>query len=156
MRQHEDDHPTSSGVDSEDHEGKEKTSAYEAFMQRLKADLQHVYSLRGSVQTRIDAYQALITNTMALEAEDGQDLRTLVNVGAEFYCQAEVPNTARIYVDVGLGFHVELSRTEAVDFAKVYIQSLETQTEKYTEKAARIKAHLKLVGEGIFELNKQS
>jgi len=40
----------------------------------------------------------------------------MVNLGSEFYVQAKVPDTSRIYVNVGLGFHVEFSLPEAIAF----------------------------------------
>ncbi|KAI3897101.1 hypothetical protein MKW98_015797 [Papaver atlanticum] len=43
-------------------------------------------------------------------------LRTLVNLGSEVYMQADVLDTRHIFVDVGVGLHVEFTWTEALEF----------------------------------------
>ena len=40
------------------------------------------------------------------------ELKTLVDIGAEVYCQAKVPDISRVYISVGLGFHVESTLEE--------------------------------------------
>ena len=44
-------------------------------------------------------------------------LRVHTELGAGVLVEAEVPDTSRLYVDVGLGFHVELQRAEALQVA---------------------------------------
>ncbi|KAJ6891655.1 protein UXT [Populus alba x Populus x berolinensis] len=41
-----------------------------------------------------------------------EEQRTMVNLGSVLYMQADVPDTHRIFVDVGLGFHVEFTWKE--------------------------------------------
>ncbi|KAL9389133.1 hypothetical protein Peur_017738 [Populus x canadensis] len=41
-----------------------------------------------------------------------EEQRTMVNLGSVLYMQADVPDTHRIFVDVGLGFHVEFTWQE--------------------------------------------
>jgi len=43
---------------------------------------------------------------------------TSVSPCTAVYCQAEVPDTSHIFVNVGLGFHAELTLEEAVAFAE--------------------------------------
>ncbi|XP_072060437.1 uncharacterized protein [Arachis hypogaea] len=57
-----------------------------------------------------------IKNIENLEKNGVTSLRTLVNLGSEVYLQAEVPNTQHIFVDVGLGFHVEFTWSEALNY----------------------------------------
>ncbi|KAE8653712.1 cytochrome c oxidase assembly protein COX19-like [Hibiscus syriacus] len=62
------------------------------------------------------------------------------------------PDTQRIFVDVGLGFHVEFTWSEALKFISLREEKLERQIEEYTRLIASIKAQIKLVCEGIREL----
>ncbi|XP_020970385.1 protein UXT homolog, partial [Arachis ipaensis] len=55
-------------------------------------------------------------NIENLEKNSVTSLRTLVNLGSKVYLQAEVPNTQHIFVDVGLGFHVEFTWSEALNY----------------------------------------
>ncbi|XP_026436467.1 protein UXT homolog isoform X2 [Papaver somniferum] len=51
-----------------------------------------------------------------LEKNAVTSLRTLVNLDSEVYTQADVLDTRHIFVDVGLGFHVEFTWPEALEF----------------------------------------
>ncbi|XP_048135465.1 protein UXT homolog isoform X2 [Rhodamnia argentea] len=87
-----------------------------------------------------------------LQKNSVTSLKTLVNLGSEVYMQAEVPDTQRICVDVGLGFHVEFSWSEALNYILLKEEKLARQIEEYTHQIASIKAQIKMVCEGIREL----
>ncbi|XP_020523252.1 protein UXT homolog isoform X3 [Amborella trichopoda] len=91
-------------------------------------------------------------NIELLERNGVTNLRTLVNLGSEVYMQADAPDTRHIFVDVGLGFHVEFTWSEALEFISVKEARLARQIEEYTHLIAGIKAQIKLVCEGIREL----
>ena len=46
----------------------------------------------------------------------GQPLKTKVDLGCNFYCQAQVPEPNLIYIDIGLGVYVQFTLDEAVKF----------------------------------------
>lgn len=130
-----------------------KIQKFEAFLeQRLKPDLLHVISERDKVMGQQKIFSDLSKNIKLLEQNRLQKLNTMVNLGSEVYAQAEVPDTSRIYVDIGLGFHVEFTWSEALQFISVKEEMLTRQVEEHTRKIANIKAQIKLVGEGIKEL----
>ncbi|XVE85816.1 hypothetical protein DITRI_Ditri17bG0121400 [Diplodiscus trichospermus] len=121
----------------------EKVQKFEEFVdRRLKPDLVR------AIAERLD----LRKNLENLEKNSVTSLRTLVNLGSEVYMQAEVPDTQRIFVDIGLGFHVEFTWSEALKFISLREEKLERQLEEYTRLIASIKAQIKLVCEGIREL----
>mmetsp|Transcript_15196 Transcript_15196/g.32755 ORF Transcript_15196/g.32755 Transcript_15196/m.32755 type:complete len:157 (-) Transcript_15196:634-1104(-) len=131
----------------------QKILEYESFMDRLKVDLSHAYTQRTELQQKIDAYRDLKLNTEMLMKEDSsKPIRTLVNLGSDFFCQAEVPNTRWIYVDVGLGFHVQLTPAETAKHAEERMKAIEVLAAKQSDQIAAIKANIKLVGEGVREL----
>nr|XP_048318069.1 protein UXT homolog isoform X3 [Ziziphus jujuba var. spinosa] len=84
-------------------------------------------------------------NIENLEKNSVTSLRTLVNLGSEVYMQADVPDTKRIFVDVGLGFHVEFTWSEALNYISLREEKLSRQIEEYTHLIASIKAQIKLV-----------
>ncbi|XP_021910173.1 uncharacterized protein LOC110823972 [Carica papaya] len=91
-------------------------------------------------------------NIENLEKNSVTSLRTLVNIGSEVYLQADVPDTQCIFVDIGLGFHVEFTWSEALNYISQREEKLARQIEEYTRLIASIKAQIKLVCEGIREL----
>lgn len=87
-----------------------KVAEYERFIgERLTPDLLAAEESKGKVQRGIDAWEGLITNVRGVQEQGQEELRTMVDLGAQVYCQAEVPDTSRIFVSVGLGFHAEMT-----------------------------------------------
>ncbi|XP_028088986.1 protein UXT homolog isoform X2 [Camellia sinensis] len=121
----------------------EKVQRFEEFVDhRLKPDLVHAIAESSDLRKSIEN----------LEKNSVTSLRTLVNLGSEVYMQADVPDTRRIFVDVGLGFHVEFTWSEALNYIIAREEKLARQIEEYTRLIASIKAQIKMVCEGIREL----
>ncbi|PKI36792.1 hypothetical protein CRG98_042741 [Punica granatum] len=117
----------------------EEVRKCEEFMDRkMKPSLVRATNERSDLRKNIENLQKnSITN-----------LRTMVNIGSEVYMQAEVPDTQRIFVDIGYGFHVEFTWDEALN----YIPLREEQIEECTRRIVRIKADIKRIHEGIRQL----
>ncbi|GER40557.1 prefoldin chaperone subunit family protein [Striga asiatica] len=131
----------------------EKVRKFEEFVdQRLKPDLVRAIAERDKVFEQQKIFSELRRNIENLEKNSVTSLRTRVNIGSEVYVQADVPDTRHIFVDVGLGFHVEFTWTEALNFIATREESLSRQIDDYTRLIASIKAQIKMVCEGIREL----
>ncbi|GFZ00222.1 prefoldin chaperone subunit family protein [Actinidia rufa] len=114
----------------------EKVQRFEEFVdRRLKPDLVRAISESSDLRKNIEN----------LEKNSVTSLRTLVNLGSEVYMQADVPDTRRIFVDVGLGFHVEFTWSEALNYITAREEKLARQIEEYTRLIASIKAQIKMV-----------
>ncbi|XP_011081895.1 protein UXT homolog [Sesamum indicum] len=130
-----------------------KIRKFEEFVdRRLKPDLVHAIAQRDKVFEQQKIFSDLRRNIENLEKNSVTSLRTLVNLGSEVYMQADVPDTRHIFVDVGLGFHVEFTWSEALNFIAAREEKLSRQIEEYTSLIASIKAQIKMVCEGIREL----
>ena len=82
----------------------------------------------------------------------GEPLKTKVDLGCNFYCQARVPDPTKIFVSVGLGFFVELTLDEALKFISKKDGELGKEADKLTANCAKLKANIKLVIGGLQEL----
>ncbi|XP_039146260.1 protein UXT homolog isoform X1 [Dioscorea cayenensis subsp. rotundata] len=132
---------------------RQKVQKFEDFVEgRLKPDLVNAIAQRDKVFEQQKIFSDLKRNIQVLEKSGATSLRTRVNLGSEVYVQADVPDTRRVFVDIGLGFHVEFTWSEALDFISVREARLTRQVEEYTHLIANIKAQIKLVLEGIREL----
>jgi len=118
----------------------------------LAPDLQAAEEAKGAVQRAIDTWEGLVANVCGVQERGQGELRTMVDLGAQVYCQAEVPDTSHIFVNVGLGFHAELTLDEALAFAEKKLVGLRGDLRERVEEAASIQSHVKLVTEGIREL----
>ncbi|KAL7148941.1 hypothetical protein ABFS83_05G006800 [Erythranthe nasuta] len=131
----------------------DKVRKYEEFVdRRLKPDLVHAIAQRDKVFEQQKVFSDLRRNIENLEKNSVTSMRTMVNLGSEIYMQADVPDTRHIFVDVGLGFHVEFTWSEALNFIAAREEKLSSQIEEYTRLIASIKAQIKMVCEGIREL----
>ncbi|XP_072978858.1 uncharacterized protein [Typha angustifolia] len=131
----------------------EKIQKFEDFVdRRLKPDLVKAIAERDKVFQQQKVFLDLKSNIEKLEKNGVTSLRSMVNLGSEVYMQADVPDTRHIFVDIGMGFHVEFTWSEALEFISVREARLTRQIEEYTHLVANIKAQIKLVCEGIREL----
>ncbi len=105
----------------------------------------------------IAEYLALKNSIAAIKAaqlKPGQPLKTKVDLGCNFYVQARVPDPTRLFLEVGLGFFVELSLDEALKVAEKKTKVLEEETARLTSDVCKVKANIKLTLEGLRELQK--
>jgi len=106
-----------------------KRNEYTEFLEKiLQPQHKIAISLRDEVQSEIKEYQELRSQITILrikhENKDGEsssnskkELESLVDLGHEIaYSRAVVPNPNAIFVNVGMGFHVEFTLEEAFYF----------------------------------------
>ncbi|XP_074304133.1 uncharacterized protein LOC141638684 [Silene latifolia] len=124
----------------------EKVQKFEEFIDRhLKPKLLLAIAERDKVFEQQKTFSDLKRSIQNLEKNSVSSLKTLVNLGSEVYAQAEVYDTRHIFVDVGFGFHVEFTSSEAIRYISAKEEWLAKQIEERTRQIASIKAHIKLV-----------
>ncbi|KAM4697188.1 protein UXT [Rhinophrynus dorsalis] len=134
-------------------ERKEKVLRYEAFVtDTLHRDLRRVLENRDAVYEKISQYLHLKNVIEKLQELPPETLHTQVDLGCNFYVNAEVPDSSRIFVALGFGFFAELTLAEAVKFIEKKNKMLTEISENLSRDAANIKAHIRLVLEGLREL----
>lgn len=132
-----------------------KVVQYETFLnERLKEDLRKILEQRDEIYKQTAEYLQLKTVIETIKETDytKEELKTKVDLGCNFYVQAKVPDTSRIYVNIGFGFFVEFTHEEALKFIKKKTDSLNEKAENLTKDAVTVKAHIKIVLEGLREL----
>uniref|UniRef100_A0A3P9JDD7 Protein UXT n=1 Tax=Oryzias latipes TaxID=8090 RepID=A0A3P9JDD7_ORYLA len=142
--------PTDAGSDSR---MKEKVLQYERFIEEvLRRDLRKVLEHRDQVYEEISQYLLLKNTIQSLQEAGPQRLQTDVDLGCNFFVQAEVEDPSRIFVAVGFGFFVEMSLDEALRFIEKKTSQLTAFTEQLTKDSAKIRANIRMVLEGLREL----
>ncbi|KAJ8015967.1 hypothetical protein DPEC_G00002200 [Dallia pectoralis] len=131
----------------------EKVLHYETFITDvLKRDLEKVLKQRDGVYEKIAQYLQLENTIESLKEPDTSGLKTEIDIGCHFYVQADVEDSSKIFVAVGYGFFVELTHLEALKFIAKKTNQLKTHTEVLTKDSAKIKANIRMVLEGLREL----
>lgn len=131
----------------------EKIQQYEHFLSNvLRQDLKEELERRDKLFEDIANHSQLKqTIDCILLANCDEGLRTQVDLGSNFYVQAHVPDVSHIYVNVGLGIHIELTLEEAQTFIDKRLKILNKKVQQSTKKSAKIKGDIKYV----YELLKQ-
>ena len=134
----------------------EKILKYETFLnEKLRPDLNTVLGERDEIYNETAEFIALrntIATIQAAELAPGQPLKTQVDIGCNFYCRANVDDPSKIFVEIGLGFYLELTLDEAQNFVDKKVAALEEKSRDLTSEASKIKANIRLVLEGLREL----
>lgn len=133
----------------------EKVRRYETFLnERLKKDLEKVLKSREELYSDISEYLQLKTVVEQLKVAElpKGELRTQVDLGCNFYVQAKVNDVKHVFVHVGFGFFVEFTLDEALPFIDNKVSQLRKRGEMLSKESAEIKSHIRLVIEGLREL----
>ncbi|XP_053908142.1 protein UXT [Cuculus canorus] len=130
----------------------EKAQRYEAFVSDvLQRDLRRVQAQRDDVFEQQAQVLQLRTALTRLQ-EAPVPLRTQVDLGCNFFVTAEVPDPQLVCVALGYGFYAELTLPEALRHLERRSRLLERLSEALTRDGAEIRARIRLVLEGLREL----
>ncbi len=110
---------------------------------RLEHALADAHTLRRQRSSLAELRNALVALRTRHGADDAFQAQLLL--GAAFYLDATVPDTSRLYVDVGLGYHAEMSVAEALDFCDERDASLAAREAALAAEAAALKARARLL-----------
>uniref|UniRef100_A0A3Q2PEE8 Ubiquitously-expressed, prefoldin-like chaperone n=1 Tax=Fundulus heteroclitus TaxID=8078 RepID=A0A3Q2PEE8_FUNHE len=111
-----------------------------------------VLEQRDQVYEKISQYLQLKNTIQSLQEAGSQQLKADVDLGCNFFVQAHVNDSSRVFVAVGFGFFVEMTHDEALRFIDKKTTQLTVFTEQLTKDSAKIKAHIRMVLEGLREL----
>ncbi|KAJ2180092.1 hypothetical protein GGH18_001823, partial [Coemansia sp. RSA 530] len=118
---------------------------YEEFIRaRLEPDLTQVVADRDAVYNRMSEYLKLKTHIETIRSQNLDELETKVDLGSNFYAKAFVPDTEFLFVNVGFGFHLQMTLNEADEFIDQKVNHMEKLADKYTEEANQIRAKIKM------------
>lgn len=136
-----------------------KIQEYEAFLNDiLREDLKKVLAEREKLcQEVLDLQQLKTVIERLQEVEISESsFKTRVDLGCNFYVQANVTDTKFIFVKAGLDIFVQLTLEEAVTFIDKKVAFLDKKIDKTLKVSAEINAHIQLILQGLRELSNLS
>ncbi|CAH1783149.1 unnamed protein product [Owenia fusiformis] len=135
---------------------KEKVLKYEHFLnETLRTDLKTILDRRDQVYSETAEYlqlKSIIERLRQDTPSTQKNLKTKIDLGCNFYCQANVPDASMITVCIGHGFYVEFTLDEAIKFIDKKTNQLTEKSDVLTKDAAKVKAHIKLVLQALKEI----
>ncbi|KAI7885341.1 Prefoldin alpha-like protein [Lichtheimia hyalospora FSU 10163] len=128
-------------------------SKYDEFINlKLKPNLKTVLDSRDMIYSTISEYQKLKTQIQTIQDCELKEMKTMTDIGNQFYVQAHIPDTQYIFVNVGFGLHVQFTLEEAMVFIDKNVQRLDKIADKRSAEADKIRAHIKLTLEAMNEV----
>jgi prefoldin alpha subunit len=130
---------------SED-ERQQKIHEFETFInEKLNVDLDLVLQQRDSFYEELSKYLELKNTIFMIKDHQLKEMKTMINLGSEFYAQARIPDTSKIVVNVGLGFHVDYTLDEALKFIDAKEIHLNSHVARLSNKANDIRSKIQLM-----------
>lgn len=132
-----------------------KINEYETYLNEvLREDLKHVLGQREQLCQEILELEQLKTVIERLQEAEltKETLKTRVDLGCNFYVQANVTDTKYIFIKTGLGLFIQFTLEEAKTFIDRKVEFLNKKVEKTLKKSSEINAHIQLILQGLREL----
>lgn len=134
-----------------------KIFEYEQFLnERLRTDLRCVLDRKDAINGDIAEFiqlKATIQQLMAHNStQSNTPLKTMVDLGCNFYAKARVRDCSQIIMSIGLGFYLEMQLMEAMEYVDKKVASLSSEVDRLTEQASQINARIKMVLGALDEL----
>lgn len=120
------------------------------YHRRLIKDLERALEERKKYEDLHADLTNLEGNIRALKEDNLSELRTLVEIGADTHVQAQVADTSYIFIQCGLGFHVEVTLDEALSVViPMRLSEAAKAIDMLSRKVAQIKAQIRFIQDGI-------
>lgn len=136
-----------------------KVKQYETFIEEtLKRDLKEVQDILDDKVEKYKDWEQVkeVTKTMKEFKAKDRDMNVRVELGCGVHVQGEVSDYERTYVNVGLGYLLEMDCDEADKYSDIRMRSLNRDIDHYRQLAVSIKVNIKMVLLAINELQSLS
>nr|CAG4645987.1 EOG090X0MWD [Lynceus sp. MCZ IZ 141354] len=133
----------------------QKVEKFETYLNDvLRESLKSHLSEQNKICDEIAEYLKLKNLAEVLQRPDvcTTPLKTKVDLGCNFYVQAEAPDASKLLVSVGFGFFVELTLEEVVTFVDKKVALLKNASAHVNTEIAEIKARIDVMLQGLREL----
>ncbi|XP_055339766.1 protein UXT-like [Paramacrobiotus metropolitanus] len=132
-----------------------KLAHYEAFVnEKLRGDLQQVENRLAKILEELNEYQSLKSLIQKLEDKKipSDHMRVYTDLGCNFRVQAHIVDPCTMYVNLGLDVYVEMPLAQASKYVTARINSLTSTVESLKKAEYQIKSHIRVVLEGLRQM----
>lgn len=126
---------------------------YRLFLHKtLGAKMREAVSKRDATDRLRGEYAQLLSTVEVLRRQGTDNVRSRVNLGSDFFARAEVPDASRLVVNIGLGFHAELTLDEIDAFVAERDELLQRTYERQAARVEEVAADMREVSAMIRKL----
>ena len=112
---------------------------------KLKPNLSKAMVATDAVRQELEDFSALHNRLSQWddESKESSPLNEKANLGHEqVYCDVQVDDPRTLFVSVGYGFHVEMTRDEALEFTKRRVEHLLVKLNRSQANVDKLSSHL--------------
>lgn len=133
-----------------------KIAQYSAFIKnKLHPELQHANDRVIETKVEVEDYEELYRQLVNERASSTTTTRVDLGHG-KVLCKVTIDDPNTIFVNVGMGFHIELDTGQAINFVSKRIQFLRSNSlSRRTEKLQEVSRHLEEAELIISELSRE-
>lgn len=118
----------------------QKIEEYRGFLDStLRPELSKAKEAKREVEDEVKEYQELLDRLPQIKDVS----QMTVDLGwNKAYCEAQIQPDTKVFVDVGMGFHVELTATEATDFVRKRLHFLQQKLSVREGRLRKVEEHV--------------
>jgi len=116
---------------------------------RLLLDLASARAARDTCAADVASYEKLGASLSALEEDSVSQLELQIDLGRRVCAKAHVPDAQSLYVHIGLGFHPELERREAIGVAAARAELLRVRLAVREASLRRVQGDVEVVARSL-------
>ncbi|BFZ63437.1 hypothetical protein YB2330_004559 [Saitoella coloradoensis] len=121
----------------------------------LQPDLQAAMDARDVLLEEVSEYSKLRDQIKFIQSSSLTTLKTMVDLGSDFYAQAKVPDTSMITIDLRVqDYHANMTLDEALGYIDRKEAMLKKRIDRLTEKGAKLRSDVRVCLEAMAEIYK--
>lgn len=110
----------------------------------LQRDLAHYDTQLQRINVQIEELNQLTNSVKNIQKHLRSGFKTKMNIGANIYMQAKVPDPSKIFLHLGKNVYVEFELDEALKYIDLKCRVLSKEAEVIREESVRTRAKIKL------------
>ncbi|CAG9816343.1 unnamed protein product [Phaedon cochleariae] len=119
-----------------------KIKVYENFLQdRLKKDLKEIEKILDDKSTKYNEWEDVkqVVKTVCEFKEKDRDMKVMFDLGQGTMASGEISDYERTYINIGLGYMLEMDCKEADGYADIRLRLLKKEIDHFRKMAVDIK-----------------
>ncbi|XP_057661512.1 uncharacterized protein LOC130897038 [Diorhabda carinulata] len=133
----------------------QKINEYELFVEeKLKSDLKDIETILEDKSSKYKEWEEVqnVVKVIRNFKDKNRDMNVKVDIGKGLLAQGEITDFERSYINIGLGYMLEMDCDEADKYSTIRMNLLRKEISHFRKLAIDVKVHIKLTLLAINEL----
>ncbi|XP_056631363.1 uncharacterized protein LOC130441624 [Diorhabda sublineata] len=133
----------------------QKINEYELFVEeKLKSDLKDIETILEDKSSKYKEWEEVqnVVKVIRNFKDKNRDMNVKVDIGKGLLAQGEITDFERSYINIGLGYMLEMDCDEADKYSTIRMNFLKKEISHFRKLAIDVKVHIKLTLLAINEL----